>query len=224
MQNNRWEMTSFSAGGAIRGAVTSSGHGHDFRKGFMSNSLDNLIERLAPCPWTASSGAHSLPVRPSRPSLYTAQERRRRDSTRWTMVQGVLAPIQFAVFIVSLGLVLNYLWSGNGYEVAAASIVVKTMVLYLIMVTGAIWEKEVFGKYLFAPAFFWEDAVSMIVIGLHTAYLAAFFTGWGTSHDRMAIALAAYAFYALNAAQFILKFRAARLETPRNTFAGGHGG
>ena len=45
------------------------------------------------------------------------------------------------------------------------------------MITGSIWEKDVFGRYLFAPAFFWEDVFSMLVLALHTAYLAALFSG-----------------------------------------------
>ena len=36
----------------------------------------------------------------------------------------------------------------------------QNRVFYTIMVTGAIWEKVVFGQYLFAPAFFWEDVFS----------------------------------------------------------------
>ena len=181
----------------------------------LAHAVDSLIDRLAPCPWAATTGSNaSLHVPADRPALYTAEERRRRDSTRWTMVQGVLAPIQFAVFLVSLGLVVNYLWSGNGYAVAAASVIVKTLVLYTIMITGAIWEKKVFGKYLFAPAFFWEDTVSMLVIALHTAYLLAMWSDWGSPSDRMVIALAAYTTYAINAAQFILKLRTARLEAP----------
>jgi 3-vinyl bacteriochlorophyllide hydratase len=82
------------------------------------------------------------------------------------------------------------------------------------MVTGAIWEKVVFGKYLFADAFFWEDVVSMGVIALHTLYLAAVWFGWGTPAQQMGIALAAYAIYVVNAVQFILKLRAARLQAP----------
>ena len=39
--------------------------------------------------------------------LYTPEQRRRRDATPWTLVQGVLAPIQFLVFVVSLALVLR---------------------------------------------------------------------------------------------------------------------
>ncbi|MEO1568680.1 MAG: 2-vinyl bacteriochlorophyllide hydratase, partial [Pseudomonadota bacterium] len=85
--------------------------------------------------------------------------------------------------------------------------------LYAIMVTGAIWEKVVFGRYLFAPAFFWEDVVSMGVIALHTAYLIAIAFGIGSHTEQMVVALAAYAAYAINAAQFFLKLRQARLDT-----------
>ncbi|MFL4472215.1 2-vinyl bacteriochlorophyllide hydratase [Tateyamaria armeniaca] len=144
--------------------------------------------------------------------LYTTEERARRDATIWTPVQGVLAPLQFAVFLVSLGLVLRYLATGDGYVIATWSIVVKTGVLYVIMVTGAIWEKVVFGQYLLAPAFFWEDVFSFLVIGLHTAYLWALFSGALAPQSLMLLALAAYAAYVINAVQFVLKLRAARLQ------------
>ncbi|MFN3892373.1 MAG: 2-vinyl bacteriochlorophyllide hydratase [Beijerinckiaceae bacterium] len=144
--------------------------------------------------------------------LYTAAERLRRDQSRWTLVQGVLAPLQFVVFLVSLGLVLRFLATGDGYVAATISIVVKTLVLYAIMVTGCIWEREVFGCYLFAPAFFWEDVVSMGVLALHTAYLAALAWDLLSPTQMMTLALAAYATYVLNAAQFLLKLRAARLQ------------
>ena len=98
-------------------------------------------------------------------SLYTSEQRSRRDASAWTMVQGILAPLQFLVFLISLGLVLRYLFTGAGLEAATISVIIKTVVLYTIMVTGAIWEKVVFGKYLFADAFFWEDVVSMLVPG-----------------------------------------------------------
>ena len=58
--------------------------------------------------------------------LYTSDERARRDATRWTLVQGVLAPLQFLVFLVSLALVLRYLHTGAGETAATASIVIKT--------------------------------------------------------------------------------------------------
>jgi len=144
-------------------------------------------------------------------SLYTPEELRRRDSSPWTLVQGVLAPLQFLVFLVSVWLVLRYLVTGHGEAAATISIVIKTLVLYLIMVTGAIWEKRVFGRYLFAPAFFWEDVVSMGVLALHTIYLYALMTGALPTRELMYLALAAYASYVVNATQFLLKLRAARL-------------
>jgi 3-vinyl bacteriochlorophyllide hydratase len=151
----------------------------------------------------------STAAQPLKP-LYTPEQRLRRDATRWTLVQGILAPIQFAVFLASLFLVMRYLSTGDGFAAATASIVLKTVLLYAIMVTGSIWEREVFGCYLFAPAFFWEDVFSFLVLGLHTAYLVALFAGLGTPRDQMLLALAAYASYFVNATQFILKLRAAR--------------
>ncbi len=144
--------------------------------------------------------------------LYTPQQRARRDATKWTLVQGILAPLQFLVFAISLGLVLRYLVTGAGYEAATWSILIKTALLYTIMITGAIWEKVVFGQYLFAPAFFWEDVFSFGVIALHTAYIWALFAGALTPVDLMVLALAAYAAYVINAGQFLWKLRMARLQ------------
>lgn len=144
--------------------------------------------------------------------LYTEEQRRRRDSSGWTLVQGILAPLQFLIFLVSLGLVLRFLLTGAGELAADLSIVAKTAALYAIMVTGSLWEKAVFGRYLFAPAFFWEDVVSMGVIALHTAYLVMLLAGLATVEQRMLVALAGYAAYVVNAGQFLLKLRAARLQ------------
>ncbi|MFU8881714.1 MAG: 2-vinyl bacteriochlorophyllide hydratase [Rhodobacterales bacterium] len=156
--------------------------------------------------------SQSLTGKPDRSGLYTEAERLRRDATVWTLVQGVLAPVQFLVFLVSLGLVIRYLITGAGYEMATLSILIKTGFLYLIMVTGAIWEKVVFGQYLFAPAFFWEDVFSFAVIALHSAYIWALYAGALPPVDLMLLALAAYAAYVINAGQFLLKLRAARLQ------------
>ncbi len=154
---------------------------------------------------TGTSGPH-------RKRLYTDAERARRDASRWTLVQGVLAPLQFLAFAVSLALVLHFLATGNGYAAANASVLIKTGFLYTIMITGAIWEKEVFGQYLFAPAFFWEDVFSFLVIFLHSAYIYALYTASLTPSDLMLLALAAYAAYVINAGQFLWKLRQARLD------------
>jgi 3-vinyl bacteriochlorophyllide hydratase len=134
-------------------------------------------------------------------------------------VQGVLAPVQFLVFLVSLVLVLRYLATGEGQNIAVWSIVIKTFTLYTIMITGCIWEKVVFDCYLFAPAFYWEDVFSMLVLALHTAYLAALATDALTTQQLMYLALAAYATYVVNAGQFIWKLRIARLDHAREQAA-----
>jgi 3-vinyl bacteriochlorophyllide hydratase len=166
-------------------------------------------------PTPSRAPAHRIP-------LYTPEQRRRRDASAWTLVQGILAPLQFMVFIASVALVLRYLASGAGYEMATASVLLKTLLLYTIMVTGCIWEKVVFGVYLFAEPFYWEDVFSLLVLALHTAYLAALFAGWLGPQGLMVLALAAYAAYLINATQFVLKLRAARLAA-RKADAAGHG-
>lgn len=161
--------------------------------------------------------------RASKLLLYTPEQRRRRDASPWTLVQAILAPLQFLVFLVSLALVLRYLATGEGLQAATLSVVVKTLVLYTIMVTGSIWEKEVYGIWLFAAPFFWEDVFSMLVLALHTAYLVALAQQALSPTGLMLLALAAYAAYVINAGQFLLKLRAARLqgEAPLPSHAGG---
>lgn len=161
-------------------------------------------------PGTTVKGASQ--ARGTNRALYTAEERARRDESVWTLVQGVLAPVQFLVFLISLGLVVRTLTTGEGAFAADASIVVKTLVLYTIMVTGSIWEKVVFGKWLFAPAFFWEDVFSMLVLALHSLYLVMLLGEIGTLEQRMLVALAGYAAYVINAGQFLWKLRMARLQ------------
>jgi 3-vinyl bacteriochlorophyllide hydratase len=181
---------------------------------FTHNLVERLIASADCCPWDATCGRQREyrvlhPRQIARP-LYTPDQRRRRDASHWTTVQGVLAPTQFAVFLVSLSLVLRYLATGDGLVLATASIVAKTLLLYSIMVTGSIWERAVFGRFLFAPAFLWEDVVSILVLALHTAYLVALLSGSVDAERQMWLALAAYASYLINATQFVLKLRAAR--------------
>jgi 3-vinyl bacteriochlorophyllide hydratase len=159
-----------------------------------------------------------------RRSLYTPEQRARRDASVWTLVQGVLAPLQFLVFLASLVLVLRYLATGEGMSIAIWSVVAKTAALYTIMVTGCIWEKVVFGRYLFAAAFFWEDVFSMLVLALHTGYLVALVTDALNPNQLMYLALAAYATYLINAVQFIWKLRLARLDHAEQQTALGRSG
>ena len=142
--------------------------------------------------------------------LYTPDQKLRRDNSLWTKVQAVLAPLQFLVCFASIGFVVSYLYTGDGYLIATLSILLKTAILYLIMITGAIWEKEVFGQYLLAPAFFWEDIVSFFVIAIHTAYVLSLIMSFMDAEKLMWLALIAYLAYFINAIQFLIKFKLGR--------------
>lgn len=144
-------------------------------------------------------------------ALYTEAQRRRRDESIWTLVQGILAPLQFLVFAISLFLLVRLLVTGEGQWAAEVSVLAKTAILFTIMITGSIWEKVVFGQWLFARPFFWEDVVSMAVLALHSAYVIMLLADWGSLGQQVAVALAAYAAYVINAAQFVYKLRLARL-------------
>ncbi len=151
--------------------------------------------------------------------IYTDDQRIRRDQTIWTTVQGVLAPLQFLIFGLSLILLVRYLSTGQGYEIATWSVLLKTVILYTIMITGAIWEKVVFGQYLLAPSFFWEDVFSFFVIAAHTIYVIALFANLWEPVILVYIALIAYFLYTINAVQFIWKFRLARLSINKSQVA-----
>jgi 3-vinyl bacteriochlorophyllide hydratase len=143
--------------------------------------------------------------------FYTVEQRATRNRSKWTLVQGVLAPLQFLVFLISLALIVRFLWTGQGETAATVSILIKTALLCLIMLTGAIWEREVFGQYLFAKPFFWEDVVSLFVVLFHTLYVVALIYGVLDANGLMWLALLAYLLYTINALQFLIKFRMARV-------------
>jgi 3-vinyl bacteriochlorophyllide hydratase len=193
---------SLSAHGAVKGMVVPKAS---------SLHCNSLGEPVSAWPNPACKAWVPSPDYYHRP-LYTPEQRLIRDKTPWTLVQGILAPLQFLVFAISLGLVARFLATGQGYEIATASIVLKTVILYVIMITGSIWEKVVFGEWLFVESFFWEDVFSMLVLGLQTLYLFALIFGWWTPEIQMWIAVAAYGTYVINAGQFIWKLRMARLE------------
>jgi 3-vinyl bacteriochlorophyllide hydratase len=54
-------------------------------------------------------------------SIYTPEQRIKRDKSGWTKVQAILGPIQFLAFIVSFALVMRYLMTGEGYFVTTVS-------------------------------------------------------------------------------------------------------
>ncbi len=142
-------------------------------------------------------------------TTYTAEQMQRRDESPWTLVQAILAPIQFLTFVVSFVLVVRYLMTGDGYAAANVSVLIKIAIMWLITITGMIWEKEVFGIWFLAPQFFWEDALNAFALVMHNLYFVA--VGLGASQQTvMIVMLVAYVSYLVNFAQFFVKGLQAR--------------
>lgn len=132
---------------------------------------------------------------------YTAEQMERRQNSKWTMVQVVLAPLQLLTFFISLGLIIRYLSTGDGYAIANFSVLLKIALLWIITITGMFWEKEVFDAWFMGKEFFWEDAVNLLALGMHNLYFLALLAGW--SHESlMTLMLVAYISYLINFAQF----------------------
>jgi 3-vinyl bacteriochlorophyllide hydratase len=149
-------------------------------------------------------------------STYTAEQLQKRDNSKWTLVQAVLAPIQFLAFVISFILVVRYLLTGEGYTIANISVLIKITLLWLITITGMIWEKEVFGKWFLAPEFFWEDVGNAVAMIMHNLYFYARWQGW-SPEATMTLMLIAYIAYLFNMAQFVVKGVRARKQRPSTT-------
>lgn len=137
-------------------------------------------------------------------ATYTPEQLEKRNNSKWTMVQAVLAPLQFLMFIISFSLVVHYLVTGNGFAIANVSVLIKIGLLWLITITGMIWEKEIFGHWFLAPQFFWEDVGNAVAMLMHNLYFLARWQGW-SEQAIMMLMLLAYVSYMFNCAQFILK-------------------
>jgi 3-vinyl bacteriochlorophyllide hydratase len=73
------------------------------------------------------------------------------------------------------------------------------------IVTGALWEHDVFGPYWFAPEFFYEDAMTLNVFLLHLGYLAVVYTEPWALNKALLILSLAYIVYVGNVAQYIIR-------------------
>lgn len=144
---------------------------------------------------------------------YTAEQLARRNASAWTKVQAILAPIQFIAFIISFFLVIRYLATGQGLLLANISVIIKIALLWLITITGMIWEKEVFGQWFLAPEFFWEDVGNAVAIVFHNLYFVAIWLGW-SSDAVMTLMLVAYTTYLVNCGQFVIRGIRTRKQVP----------
>ncbi|GAB4111672.1 MAG: 2-vinyl bacteriochlorophyllide hydratase [Roseiflexaceae bacterium] len=137
-------------------------------------------------------------------AIYTPEQLAKRNTSIWTKVQAVLAPVQFLAFLISFGLVIRYLTTGEGYEITNLSVLIKISLLWAITITGMIWEKEIFGHYFLAREFFWEDVGNAVAMLTHNFYFLVVALGW-SRESVMIVMLVAYTTYLINCAQFVAK-------------------
>ncbi len=137
---------------------------------------------------------------------YTPEQLEKRNASKWTTVQAVLAPIQFLIFLA--GLTVTWLFTKQiwitDFSWITTFVTLKTFMLVLIFVTGGFFELEVFGHFAFAPEFYWEDFGSAIAMVVHLSYFILFWMGL----DREVLiwtAYLAYLSYLVNAAQFVIR-------------------
>jgi 3-vinyl bacteriochlorophyllide hydratase len=136
---------------------------------------------------------------------YTPEQLQKRNASVWTKVQGILAPIQFLIFLA--GLTVTWLYTKGtitDFGWITTFVTLKTFMLVLIFVTGGFFELEVFGKFAFAHEFFWEDFGSAIAMIVHISYFILFWMGL-EQHILILTAYLAYLSYLINAAQFVIR-------------------
>ena len=125
-------------------------------------------------------------------------------------MQIILAPIQFVAFLISFGLVIHYLLTGQGYLITTVSIWVKISLIWALTITGMLWEYDMYDHYFMAKEFFWEDLGNLIAILTHNAYFVAKWVG-ADERTVMWVMVFAYVTYLFNAAQFVVRgIRSAR--------------
>ena len=144
---------------------------------------------------------------------YTPEQLARRNASVWTKVQAILAPLQFLAFLISFALVVRYLTTGNGLLAAQISVLIQIALLWLITITGMLWEKEVFGQWFLAPEFFWEDVGNAVAMVFHNLYFVAVWLGW-SADATMTLMLVAYTTYLVNCTQFVVRGIRSRKQLP----------
>ncbi|KAA6232002.1 2-vinyl bacteriochlorophyllide hydratase [Chlorobium phaeovibrioides] len=147
---------------------------------------------------------------------YTPDQLARRNASIWTDVQLILAPIQFVVFLLGVGVTALYAMDSTLFSFywVSVAILFKSFLFGLLFVTGAYFEKEIFDKWVFSKEFLWEDVGSVFAAAFHLLYFVLAFMG--ASEDVLVQeAFLAYFTYVLNAMQYLVRIILEKLHERR---------
>ncbi len=130
--------------------------------------------------------------------------RTRREASRWTQIHPIFAIGQLGVFLVSAILLVLYFAHLVPFADVHLSVLVKVLLMAGAIVTGALWEHDVFDRWWFAQEFFIEDVMTANVFALHVGYLVTFYAWPNNPRLYLAMLCLAYLVYGLNVAQYIV--------------------
>ena len=134
----------------------------------------------------------------------------RRKASVWTRIHPVFALAQLLVFFVSVSLLVAYLLHAVPYAAVHDSVLVKIGLMLGAVVTGALWEHDVYGRWWFAHEFIIEDTMTANVFVLHVAYLVVAYVWPANGKAMLAMLGVAYGVYALNVAQYVVQHAGVR--------------
>ena len=133
--------------------------------------------------------------------------RERREASIWTRIHPIFAIGQLGAFAVSVVLLALYFLHLASFATVYLSVLIKIAFMIGAVVTGSLWEHDVFGPWWFAHDFFVEDVMTLNVFLLHIAFLVTAFKWPSNTNAVLGMLLFAYGIYALNVAQYIVQHR-----------------
>ncbi len=140
-------------------------------------------------------------------SLKTVQERR--DASIWTRIHPIFAIGQLGVFVVSVALLVLNAVHVVPFTAVYLSVLFKIILMVGAIVTGSLWEHDVFGEWWFAEEFFVEDAMTVNVFLLHVGVVIWYFQQPQNLGPIAGLLVFAYVIYAINVAQYIIQHSSA---------------
>jgi 3-vinyl bacteriochlorophyllide hydratase len=129
----------------------------------------------------------------------------RRAASVWTKIHPIFALGQLLAFFVSVGFLIGYFRGAVSMEAVHQSVLVKVALMLGAIITGALWEKDVFGQYWFAPEFLAEDTMTLNVFILHISYLGLAAANPENITVQIGMLIVAYGVYIANVAQYVVR-------------------
>jgi 3-vinyl bacteriochlorophyllide hydratase len=136
----------------------------------------------------------------------------KRKASVWTMIHPLFALGQLLAFFVSVGWFVAFLRGAVPFHVVHVSVLVKVALMVGAVLTGAFWERDVFGYWWFAPEFLFEDVMTLIVFIMQMTYLAMVWAHPTYMGVIVGVLVAAYTVYVANVAQYIHRTQRAKQE------------